>query len=448
MGRLAASAVVTPLDNIFVELESKIRSRQATVGIIGLGYVGLPLALSLTEVGYRVKGLDVDPERVRAIQNGHSYITDVSDVELAQATADRRFIATSDFQSIGMLDAIIICVPTPLRKTKDPDMSYVMAAADAIASGLRRGQLVILESTTYPGTTEELILARFEETGLHIGEDFFLAYSPERIDPGNKEFPTRNIPKVVGGITTQCASLAGLLYSQCMQQVHIVSSTRVAEMVKLLENSFRSVNIALANEFALLCSHMKIDVWEVIKAASTKPFGFMPFYPGPGLGGHCIPIDPMYLVWKARVDGFDPRFIELADKINSNMPRFVTQRAMELLNQKGKSLKGSRIHLLGVAYKRDTGDFRESPALEIMKLCLAAGATISYSDPFIERLTFQGHRYESMPLCPEVLWSCDLAMIITDHSQVDYSCVVKEAPLVFDTRNATQGLHAENLVRL
>ncbi|MBI4465503.1 MAG: nucleotide sugar dehydrogenase [Acidobacteria bacterium] len=438
----------TPLPNTCLRLEDKIRTKQAAVGVIGLGYVGLPLALTLGEAGYTVTGLDIDLNRIESLRAGRSYIADIPDSEVIQAMSKRRLFPTTDMGAISGLDAISICVPTPLRKAKDPDLSYVMAATEAIAQRLRRGQLIILESTTYPGTTEELVLPRLEETGLRVGEDFFLAYSPERVDPGNTSYPTRKIPKVVGGITAHCARLARLLYSQCIEQVHIVSSTRVAEMVKLLENSFRSVNIALANEFALFCSHIGIDVWEVIQAAATKPFGFMPFYPGPGLGGHCIPVDPMYLLWKARADGFDLRFIDLADKINGSMPRMVTIRAMELLNQQGMPFKGSRVHLLGVTYKRDTGDTRESPALEIMKLCLAAGAVVSYSDPFVRALNLDGTEFESLPVCPEVLRSCDLAMIVTDHSEFDYACIVKHTPLVFDTRNATAGMRTENLVRL
>jgi UDP-N-acetyl-D-glucosamine dehydrogenase len=418
------------------------------VGVIGLGYVGLPLALAFADAGFSVTGLDIDSQRISALSSGQSYITDISDSAVMGAVSERRLIPTADLDVLGGLDTITICVPTPLRKTKDPDLSCILSATDAIAARLRRGQLVILESTTYPGTTEELVLSRLHETGMRVGEDFFLAFSPERVDPGNKSYPTHKIPKVVGGITPRCASLARLLYSQCIEQIHVVSSTRVAEMVKLLENSFRSVNIALANEFALLCAHLEIDVWEVIKAASTKPFGFIPFYPGPGLGGHCIPVDPMYLLWKARADGFDLRFIDLADKINGSMPRMVTLRLMELLNEHGKPFKGARAHLLGVTYKQNTSDTRESPALEIMKLCMAAGAVVSYSDPFVPALTVSGRRFESLPASPEVLGRCDLAVIVTDHSEFDYPAIVRHAPLVFDTRNATDGLRADNLIRL
>ncbi|OFV94316.1 MAG: UDP-N-acetyl-D-glucosamine dehydrogenase [Acidobacteria bacterium RIFCSPLOWO2_12_FULL_54_10] len=430
-----------------MELEYKLRTRQASLGVIGLGYVGLPLALTFSRAGYAVTGLDVDSKRVAALSAGHSYITDVSDSDIAHALKERRLIPTTDMDQIAGLDVVTICVPTPLRKTKEPDLSYIMAAIDAITQRLRRGQLIVLESTTYPGTTEELVLPKLQETGLKVGKDFFLAFSPERVDPGNQNYSTQKIPKVVGGTTPRCSELAALLYGECVDQVHVVSSTRVAEMVKLLENTFRSVNIALVNEIALMCSHTGIDVWEVIQAAATKPFGFMPFYPGPGLGGHCIPIDPIYLLWKARADGFPLRFIDLADEINSSMPRTMTIRAMELLNQQGIAFKGARVHILGVSYKRDISDTRESPALEIMKLSLTAGAIVSYSDPFVPALTLQGRDFHSLPVAAEVLRSCDLAIIVTDHSQFDYECIVNHAPLVFDTRNATNGLQAENVVR-
>ena len=437
-----------PVSDTCLDLENKIRTRQAAVGVVGLGYVGLPLALTLGEAGFKVTGIDIDQRRIAQLMEGHSYITDISDAELAQARNGGRFTATDQLDVIATLDAISICVPTPLRKTKDPDLSFILSATEAVAQRLRRGQLIILESTTYPGTTDELVLTRLQESGLRVGEDFFLAFSPERVDPGNTAYPTRKIPKVVGGVTPNCSKLACLLYSQCIEQVHVVSSPRVAEMVKLLENSFRSVNIALANEFALFCAQADIDIWEVIRAAATKPFGFTPFYPGPGLGGHCIPVDPMYLLWKARADGFDLRFIDLADKINGSMPKMVTLRAMELLNQQGKPFKGARVHVLGVAYKRDIADVRESPALEIIKLCQAAGAVVSYSDPFVPSLTVAGKTFESQPVSPEVLNACDLAMILTDHSQFDYKAIVENAPLVFDTRNATEGSRNVNIVRL
>ncbi len=434
--------------NAYLELEDRIKSRQARFGVIGLGYVGLPLALTLSEAGFDVTGIDIDTNRVDAIIGGRSYITDVSDRELQKATLEKRFRATTNVSEIRNLDAVSICVPTPLRKTKDPDMSYVVSAADAIAKELRPAQLVILESTTYPGTTEELVLPALEARGLKVGEEFFLAYSPERVDPGNANFSTKDIPKVIGGVTPQCAHLAALLYGSAMKSIVRVSSTRVAEMVKLLENTFRSVNIALVNEIALMCAHMNIDVWEVIKGASSKPFGFMPFFPGPGLGGHCIPIDPLYLEWKSKIDGFESRFIGLADKINGGMPRYVVTRAMELLNEHGKAMRGSRIHILGVTYKKDISDSRESPALEVIKILMALGANVTYSDPFVRSLSVEGHNVTAVEPRPDVLASCDMAIIITNHTAFDYSGIVRNAPLVFDTRNATEGLKAENLTRL
>ncbi|MBI4459410.1 MAG: nucleotide sugar dehydrogenase, partial [Acidobacteria bacterium] len=334
-----AAAIPILAPDTYQALENKIRTHEALLGVIGLGYVGLPLALTFGRAGFQVMGLDVDERKISALNEGRSYITDIADSEIASALGDRRLMPTADLEKLSELDAISICVPTPLRKTKDPDLSYIMAAVEAVAERLRPGQLIVLESTTYPGTTEQLVLPRLEETGLRAGVDFFLAFSPERVDPGNKSFSTSDIPKVVGGTTPRCSQLAALLYGQCVEQVHVVSSTRVAEMVKLLENTFRSVNIALANEIALMCAHTGINVWEVIQAAATKPFGFMPFYPGPGLGGHCIPIDPIYLLWKARADGFPLRFIDLADEINSSMPRTVAIRAMQLLNQQGKAFK-------------------------------------------------------------------------------------------------------------
>jgi len=432
----------------YIQLENRIKSKTARFGVIGLGYVGLPLALTLSEAGFDVTGIDIDSNRVDAIVAGRSYITDVTDEELQKATRQKRFRATTHLPELRNLDAVSICVPTPLRKTKDPDMSYVVSAADAIARELRPAQLVILESTTYPGTTEELVLPALEARGLKVGEEFFLAYSPERVDPGNPNFSTKDIPKVIGGTTPRCAELAALLYGSAMKSIVRVSSTRVAEMVKLLENTFRSVNIALVNEIALMCAHMNIDVWEVIKGASSKPFGFMPFYPGPGLGGHCIPIDPLYLEWKSKIDGFESRFIGLADKINSGMPRYVVTRAMELLNEHGKAMRGSRIHILGVTYKKDISDSRESPALEVIKILVALGANVTYSDPFVPSLSVEGRNLKATEFRGDVLGSCDMAIIITNHTDFDYSAIVRDAPLVFDTRNATDGLKAGHLMRL
>src|SRR5438105_3709794 len=432
----------------YLDLETKIKSRQARFGVIGLGYVGLPLGLALAEAGFDVTGVDIDTNRVSAIKAGRSYITDISDKELQTAIDRKTFRATCDLSEIGNLDAVSICVPTPLRKTKDPDMSYVISAADAIAKELRPGQLVILESTTYPGTTEELVLPTLEAGGLKVGQDFFLAYSPERVDPGNPNFSTKDIPKVIGGVTPRCAQLAAILYGSAMKTIVPVSSTRVAEMVKLLENTFRSVNIALVNEIALMCAHMHIDVWEVIKGASSKPFGFMPFFHGHGMGGQCIQFEPHYLEWKSKIDGFESRFIGLADKINSGMPRHVVTRAMELLNEHGKAMRASRIHILGVTYKKDISDSRESPALEVIKILMALGAKVTYSDPFVPSLSIEGQRIEAIEPKGDVLASCDMAIVITNHTAFDYKNIIKNAPLVFDTRNATSELRATNLVRL
>jgi len=430
------------------ELIEKIERRQARCGVIGLGYVGLPLGLELARAGFRVTGIDLDRRKVDAIAAGKSYIVDVSDAEIAEPVRSGKFEATDDFSVISELDTINICVPTPLRKTKDPDLTYVVSAVTEIAKYLRRNQLVILESTTYPGTTEEVVRPALEAKGLKAGVDFALAFSPERIDPGNDRFHTRNIPKVVGGVSETCNQVAAALYRQSVDTVVPVSSTQVAEMVKLLENTFRSVNIGLVNEIALMCSALGIDVWEVIDAAKTKPFGFMPFYPGPGLGGHCIPIDPFYLSWKARMNGFDARFIELAGHINESMPRFVVEKITDALNRHQKSVRGSRIHVLGVAYKAGVNDIRESPALNIMKMLRDKGATLSYSDPFIPVVREEGIELDSLDLKNGTLKGVDCVAILTAHPGVDYDAVVKAAPLVVDTRNALQGCKAEHVVRL
>jgi UDP-N-acetyl-D-glucosamine dehydrogenase len=429
-------------------LEARIREQTARLSVVGLGYVGLPLGLAFGEVGFPVTGIDVDTGKVEALKRGRSHVTDVSDLEVHSAVAGGRLTPTADWAALESADVVTICVPTPLRKTKDPDLTYVVSATEEVARRLHPGQLVVLESTTYPGTTEEVVLPKLEETGLTVGEDFFLAFSPERVDPGNQSFRTRDIPKVVGGVTPRCTELAVALYGQCVAQVVPVSCTRVAEMVKLLENTFRSVNIALVNEMALMCSHMGIDVWEVIAGAATKPFGFMPFYPGPGLGGHCIPIDPIYLQWRARIDGFEPQFIQLAQKINGDMPAFVVRRAMDLLNEVGKPLKGSRVHVLGVTYKKDISDVRESPALEILRLLAARGAEITYTDPYVPELEIEGRRMASHRLDPEFLAGRDLAVLVTDHRAFDYPELAAHAPLILDTRNALAHLGAETVRKL
>jgi len=425
-----------------------IRRRDARCGIIGLGYVGLPLALEFARAGFRTTGIDVDQTKIDGINQGRSYIVDVDDDEIAEQVHAGRLRATADFAAIRDLDTINICVPTPLRKTKDPDLTYVVSAVTEISRHLRKGQLVILESTTYPGTTEEVVLPALEASGLRVGRDFCLAFSPERIDPGNAHFNTRNIPKVVGGITPHCTEVAKTLYEQCVDTVVPVSAPAVAEMVKLLENTFRSVNIGLVNEMALMSHALGIDVWEVIDAAKTKPFGFMAFYPGPGLGGHCIPIDPFYLSWKAKMNGFEPRFIELAGHINEGMPRFVVEKVTDALNRHQKSVRGSRIHVLGVAYKAGVNDIRESPALNVMRMLRDKGAVLSYSDPYIPAIREEGLSLDSLPHQNGHMGNVDCVVILTNHREFDYRHVAENARLVVDTRNALRGVPGDNIVRL
>ncbi|MGH7825287.1 MAG: nucleotide sugar dehydrogenase [Candidatus Binatia bacterium] len=418
------------------ELEETIRDRSAAVGVIGLGYVGLPLALEMAKAGFQVTGIDLDREKVDSLDAGISYIPDIASETIFPFIANEKMRATQSLAAVEKLDAVSICVPTPLRKTKDPDLSYIIAAVEAVQNHLRPGQLIILESTTYPGTTRELVLPILQKSGLEAGTDFFLAYSPERVDPGNKAYTTQNIPKVIGGITDRCTQLATLFYGQFIESIVPVSSSEVAEMVKLLENTFRGVNIALANELALMCQKFSINVWEVIEAAKTKPFGFMPFYPGPGIGGHCIPVDPYYLTWKANMNGFEPRLVELAGQINSEMPAFTVSRVADALNERQKSLKGSKILALGVTYKRDANDIRESPALEVMRGLQAKGALVSYADPFVSTLTLDDTTMESMDMVPEVFQSMDCAVVLTDHTSFDYGMIVAHSPLIVDCRNA------------
>src|SRR5262245_32330516 len=429
-------------------LLERIQSRRARVGVIGLGYVGLPLAVEFARAGFTVVGFDVDARKTEQINNGRSYIADVRDEDLAEQVRAGRLRATTAMAELAEADAIDICVPTPLRKTRDPDLSYVVRAVEAVAATLRRGQLVILESTTYPGTTDEVVRPMLEANGLKSGVDFFLAFSPERVDPGNERFTTRSIPKIVGGADAASTRVAAALYSATVEKVIPVSSTRVAEMVKLLENTFRAVNIGLVNEIAQMCHAMDIDVWEVIDAAKTKPFGFMPFYPGPGLGGHCIPIDPYYLSWKARQTGFECRFIELAGHINSSMPHFVVDRVAEALNSQKKSINGSRVHVIGVAYKRDVNDMRESPALDVMELLAKRGAQLSYSDPYVPELMHGGHQLRSIDLADAVKARPDCAVICTDHRAFDYAPLVDSGTLVVDTRNALKDRRAPTIFRL
>ena len=435
---------------MYKTLEKKILNRNAVVGVIGMGYVGLPLAVELGREGFQVIGIDIALAKIRLVNSGRSDIDDVKDEDLKPLVKAGKIKATTDFSQLKKSDVVPICVPTPLSKTKDPDVSYILAAVGEVQKYLHPGQLVILESTTYPGTTEELILPMLEETGLEVGKDFFLAFSPERVDPGNKKYTTKNTPRVVGGITPQCTKIAKLFYEQTISQAVPVSSTKSAEMVKLLENTFRSVNIGLVNEVALMCDRLKIDVWEIIDAANTKPFGFMPFYPGPGLGGHCIPIDPHYLSWKLKSLNYYARFIELAGDINSRMPEYVVERINRALNERKKSLRGAKILILGVAYKKDIKDLRESPALDVIKLLQNAGAKVKYHDPLVPSIRMDDSDWKPVKLTQSILRSSDCVAILADHSSYDYDSIVRNARLVMDTRNATKNVKAnrEKIVKL
>jgi UDP-N-acetyl-D-glucosamine dehydrogenase len=429
-------------------LLDRIRSKQAHIGVIGLGYVGLPLAVEFALAGFHVVGFDVDQSKIDAINAGRSYIPDVSQHELERVVKSGHLRATTTTADLAKMDVADICVPTPLRKTKDPDMSYVVQALEGVAANLHAGQLVILESTTYPGTTDEVALPMLEARKLKADRDFFLAFSPERVDPGNPTYTTKNIPKIVGGYGPASTEVAAALYAQIVSKVIPVSSTRVAEMVKLLENTFRAVNIGLVNEIAQMCHKLDIDVWEVIDAAKTKPFGFMPFYPGPGLGGHCIPIDPFYLSWKARQSGFECRFIELAGYVNASMPEYVVERIGDALNDARKPINGSRVHVYGIAYKRDVGDMRESPALDIIELLARRGAIISYSDPYVPTLKHGGHELEAIGEDDALQRRPDCAVICTDHSSFDWEALVDSGVPVVDTRNALSAFAAPSIVRL
>ncbi|MEK5444533.1 nucleotide sugar dehydrogenase [Fredinandcohnia sp. FSL W7-1320] len=419
------------------ELLNKIENRQATIGVVGLGYVGLPLAVEKARAGYRVIGFDVQQKRVDMVNEGINYIGDVVDEELKEFTAEGKLVATTDYSRIQEVDAVAICVPTPLDTYQQPDTSYVESSGKEISKYMHKEMLIVLESTTYPGTTEEVLKPIFEGTGLVCGEDFFLAYSPERVDPGNKFYNTKNTPKVVGGITPACTTIAAAMYSNVLEgDVHQVSSPAVAEMEKILENTFRHINIALANEMAILCNKMGIDVWEVIDAAATKPYGFMPFYPGPGLGGHCIPIDPFYLTWKAREYNYHTRLIELAGEINNSMPDFVIDRCMQILNKEKKALNGSKVLVLGVAYKKDIDDVRESPALLILDELEKAGADFNVVDPHVPSFRLNGRTIEPLQLNEELLEEADLVIITTNHSAFDYQLIAEKSKVIFDTRNA------------
>jgi UDP-N-acetyl-D-glucosamine dehydrogenase len=438
---MAPASKKRPANAMAAELAAKITDRTAHIGVIGLGYVGLPLAVEFAQAGFKVTGIDVDSERVRDLRRGKSHVEDVASDVVAPLVRSRRFSAQDRYRGCGKFDAILICVPTPLRKTKDPDISYIVSALNELAKEVRAGQLIVLESTTYPGTTEEVLRPSLEAGGLRVGRDIFLAFSPERVDPGNREFTTHNTPKIVGGCTPACTASAVLLYEQALEQIHAVSSTQVAEMVKLLENTFRAVNIGLVNEIALMCEKLKLDVWEVIDGAATKPFGFMRFYPGPGIGGHCIPLDPHYLSWKLKTLDYSARFIALASEINGSMPKVVTRRAAALLNKQKKSVNGSNILLLGVAYKRDTGDVRESPALDILRLLEEHGARVGYHDPFNSTLRLDGEReIKRTPLTERNLSRADLVIVVTDHSSYDFGMIVRHSAMVLDTRNATRAV--------
>ena len=435
-------------------LEKKLTDRSARVGVVGMGYVGLPLAIAAVRKGFRVTGFDIDPVRVRVLASGRSHIPDVPGSAVAEGVKAGRFSATTSFAACGRCDVVVICVPTPLRKTKEPDLTCVILACRSVAAHLRKGQLIVLESTTYPGTTRELVLPMFAARGLKVGRDFHLAFSPERVDPANKKFGIANTPKVVGGVTKSCSALVARFYGQFIETVVPVRDVDTAEMVKLLENTFRAVNIAMANEMALMCHRLGVDIWEIIRAASTKPFGFMPFYPGPGLGGHCIPVDPSYLAWKMKELNFEPRLIELAANINSQMPEYTVSRIADLLNGMRKPLRGSRVLVLGVAYKPDVNDMRESPSLDVIKLLSERGAAVSYHDPFVPAVEIelgagrQPLRLRSRPLTRAALRAAHLTAILTAHRCVDYQEVVKHSRLVFDTRNATVGMKRKNIRRI
>jgi len=425
-------------------LEKKILQHSAKVGIIGLGYVGLPLAVEFARAGFDVTGIEIDKDKVRMINRGECYIQDVNQSELKELVKNNRLTATGDFSVLKETDAVSICVPTPLRKTRDPDISYILAAVEEIAKYIHRGQLVVLESTTYPGTTREIILPKLANKKFLVGRDFYLAFSPERIDPGNKQYTLKNTPKIVSGITRKCTQITSLLYKQIIDEVVPVSSTESAEMVKLLENTFRIVNVGLVNEVALICDRLKLDTWEVIDAAATKPFGFMPFYPGPGLGGHCVPVDPHYLSWKLRALNFYARFIELAGEINSKMPEFLVGKIDAALNARKKSINGSKILILGVAYKNNVSDIRESPALDVIRLLKEKGAKVLYNDPYVP----MAEGMESIRLTRSSLRNADCVVITTGHSDYDYKEIIENAQLVIDSRNATKGIRSRKIVKL
>jgi UDP-N-acetyl-D-glucosamine dehydrogenase len=433
-----------------LKLIERFKQSEATIGVVGLGYVGLPLAVVLGEAGNQVIGLDVDPGKIKLLRDGNSYIEDVDDEIVSRLVDDGRLKFTTEYTDLTEVDGVSICVPTPLRKTGDPDLSYIISVSKALREVLHPGMLIILESTTYPGTTRELVQPEMESTGLKVGEDIFLAFSPERVDPGRSDWTTENTPKVIGGITPACTEVAAAMYGQAMETIVPVASTEVAEMTKLLENTFRAVNIGLVNEMALMCDRLDMDVWEVIEAAGTKPFGFMKFTPGPGLGGHCIPIDPLYLSWKLKSVKYNARFIELASEINTNMPRYVVQRVQDAMNLMGKSIHGSKVLVLGVAYKKDVSDVRESPALDIIGLLLDKGAQVEYHDPYVLSTEGEGWSLESSSDVLGAVKRADCVVLVTDHSDFDYQGIANVAKLIFDTRNAFRyrGIESPMILRL
>jgi UDP-N-acetyl-D-glucosamine dehydrogenase len=430
------------------DLLSRLREKNFTAAVIGLGYVGLPLAMEYADAGIEVIGVDVDGSKVRSLKAGKSYIGDVPSESVKNAVDAGLFTATTDFSAVAMADTVNICVPTPLRKTKDPDLSYIVSAMEHILEYLHRDMLLVLESTTYPGTTSEVLAPMVEAKGYKVGTDIFLAFSPERVDPGNARFTTKNIPKVVGGVTPKCTKVATALYTGVLENIHPVSSAAVAEMVKLLENTFRSVNIGLVNEIALMANRMGIDVWEVIEAAKTKPFGFMPFYPGPGIGGHCIPLDPFYLSWKAKQYGFESRFIELAGVVNGQMPHYTVDKVVEALNRFRKAVNGARVLVLGVAYKKNISDVRESPALDILQLLSKKGAQLSYCDPYVPEVREAGFVLKASPFSAATLRKADCVVVVTDHAAFDYKLVAREAKVVVDTRNALKGVNGKKVIKI
>ncbi len=447
---MATTAQVPSLPPAARSLIDRFTRREASVGVIGLGYVGLPLAVVMAEAGYAVVGVDADAGKVAGLARGQSHVEDVPSQQLAPLVAQGRLKVSTSFDALAQVGGVSVCVPTPLRKTGDPDLSFILSAVRSLRPVLHREMVIILESTTYPGTTREMVLPEVEQTGLKVGEDVFLAFSPERVDPGRKDWTTANTPKVLGGITPACTEVAAAMYAPAIQQLVRVSSAEVAEMTKLLENTFRAVNIGLVNEMALMCERLGIDVWEVIEAAATKPFGFMKFTPGPGLGGHCIPIDPLYLSWKLKSVKYTARFIDLASEINSHMPRYVVGRLQDILNHVGKPLRGARILVLGVAYKPDVSDLRESPAIDVIGLLREKGAEVEYYDPHVPVLEEEGLKLHSVPDLAAAAAHADCAVILTHHKAIDYRAVADAAPLIFDTRNAmaAAGIRHPKIVRL